>query len=233
MIGLAFNRTWQQLLHPKFRSVFFTAVLTAFATLSALIYLLKIYWPTDLSYGYSWLEWLDEAGFWATVAVGSYVLFPAVVTMVMGFLTDKIALAVEEEYYPHRMGMRKVPAIEVVLGSVKLMLLMILVNLIALIPYILLLVTAGTGTFLLFVAVNGFLLGREYFEMVAIRHMDARDVTRMRKRNSGKIFTVGALIAGLFAIPFLNILAPIIGTAVMTHIFQHLSGDRVRGGEGV
>ena len=222
MIAQALNRTWQQLFHPKFRSVFFTAVIAAAVTLAALLYVLKIYWPTDLSYGFSWLEWLDEAGFWLVAMVGSYVLFPAVATLVMGFLSDKIALAVEEEYYPHRIGMRKVPVLDVVFGSVKLLLLMVIINLIALVPYILLLATAGTGTFLLFIAVNGFLLGREYFEMVGIRHMDTRSLNRLRAQNSGKVFVAGAVIAGLFAVPFLNILAPIIGTSVMTHIFQHL-----------
>jgi CysZ protein len=226
MIGQALNRTWQQLLHPKFRSVFFTGVLVAMATLGGLLYLLNIYWPQDFSFGYSWLEWLDEAGFWAVAMVGSYVLFPAISTTVMGFLTDKIALAVEEEYYPHRIGGRKVPALEVVLGSLKLMVLVIIINLIALIPYILLLVTTGTGTFLLFVAVNGFLLGREYFEMVAIRHMNAREVRRFRKRHSGRIFIGGAMIAVLFAIPFVNILAPIVGTAMMTHIYHNLASGR-------
>ena len=225
MIGQALNRTWQQLLHPKFRSVFFTGVLVAFGTLAGLIYLLNIYWPQDFSFGYSWLEWLDEFGFWSVAIVGSYILFPAISTTVMGFLTDKIALAVEEEYYPHRIGSRKVSGLEVVLGSLQLMAMVIIINLIALIPYILLLFTIG-GTFLLFVAVNGFLLGREYFEMVAIRHMDAREVRRFRKRYSGKIFISGAMIAVLFAIPFVNILAPIIGTAMMTHIYHNLASGR-------
>ncbi|WP_262692553.1 EI24 domain-containing protein [Kordiimonas aestuarii] len=225
MIGQALNRTWQQLLHPKFRSVFFTGVFVALATLGLLLYLLHIYWPQDLSFGYSWLEWLDEAGFLAVATVGSYVLFPAISTTVMGFFTDGIAMAVEEEYYPHRLGTRKVSGLEVVLGSLKLMFLVILINLIALVPYILLLFTVG-GTFLLFVAVNGILLGREYFEMVAIRHMDAREVRRFRKRFSGKIFIGGAMIAVLFAIPFVNILAPIIGTAMMTHIYHNLASGR-------
>ncbi len=226
MIGRALNRTWQQLLHPKFRSVFFTGVIVALGTLAALLYLLHIYWPQDLSFGYKWLTWLDDAGFVAVALVGSYVLFPAISTTVMGLLTDKIALAVEEEYYPNRIGARKVPLLETFLGSIKLMVLMIIINLIALVPYIVLLATAGTGTFLLFVAVNGFLLGREYFEMVAIRHMDAREVRRFRKRYSGRIFIGGATIAVLFAIPFVNILAPIIGTAMMTHIYHNLASGR-------
>ncbi|WP_020398734.1 EI24 domain-containing protein [Kordiimonas gwangyangensis] len=225
MIGQALNRTWQQLLHPKFRSVFFTGVLVAFGTLAGLIYLLNIYWPQDFSFGYSWLEWLDEFGFWSVAIIGSYILFPAISTTVMGFLTDKIALAVEEEYYPNRIGSRKVSGLEVVLGSLQLMAMVIIINLIALIPYILLIFTIG-GTFLLFVAVNGLLLGREYFEMVAIRHMDAREVRRFRKRYSGKIFIGGAMIAVLFAIPFVNILAPIVGTAMMTHIYHNLASGR-------
>jgi CysZ protein len=62
--------------------------------------------------------------------------------------------------------------------------------------------------------------------MVAIRHMDAREVRRFRKRYSGKIFIAGAMIAVLFAIPFVNILAPIVGTAMMTHIYHNLASGR-------
>jgi CysZ protein len=224
MIAQAINRTWQQLLHPQFRSVFFVSLFAAILTLAGLNYALFSFWPENWKTGF---EWADAAGFWFVAAVGSYVLFPALVTTVMGFLTDKIALAVEEEYYPHRIGGRKVPLLEVVWGALKLTLLIILINVIAFIPYVFLLFT-GIGAFLLFVMVNGFLLGREYFEMVAIRHMPAREMNRMRKRYSGKIFFSGAVIAALFAVPFLNLLAPIIGAAMMTHIFQFLAHEDTR-----
>ncbi|NVJ98943.1 MAG: EI24 domain-containing protein [Alphaproteobacteria bacterium] len=223
MISQAINRTWQQLLHPRFRSVFFSALTAAIITLVGLNYALYAYWPEDWTSGY---DWIDSAGFWTISALGSYVLFPGLVTMVMGFLTDKIADAVEEEFYPNHKGLRKVPVSDVIFGALKLTALMIILNLIAFIPYMILLFgTFGMGAFALFVAVNGFLLGREYFEMVAIRHMSARDVSRMRRLYGGKVFTGGAMIAAMFAVPFLNILAPIIGAAMMTHVFHFLAHE--------
>lgn len=227
MIALSINRSWQQLLHPRFRSVFLTAVGAATATLVLLTFALNAYWPESYTFGWEWLDkfgdWLASAGFWAVVTVGSYLLFPGIVTMVMGVLADQIAGAVEEEYYPNRRGTRKVPVGDVVISAAKLTVLMVLINLLAAIPYILLVFfTAGTGALALFIAINGYLLGREYFEMVAIRHVDRRTVNESRITYSGKVFVVGALIAGMFLVPFLNILAPIIGAAMMTHIVHQL-----------
>lgn len=231
MIAQAINRTWQQLLHPKFRSVFFTSLIAAIITLVGMNVALYEFWPTHWTNETGWLasmtEWLGDAGYLTVAIAGSYLLFPALVTTVMGFLSDKIAHAVEEEYYPNRIGERKVPVLETVAGALKLALLIIFVNLIALVPYLILLFT-GVGAFLLFVVVNGFLLGREYFEMVAVRHMPMREVVRMRKLYGSKIFFAGAFIAALFAVPILNLLAPIIATAMMTHIFQFLAHEDTR-----
>ena len=243
MIALSINRSWQQLLHPKFRSVFLTAISAAAATLIVLTLVLNNYWPDTVVFESSWLSWLNEigegiadAGFWTVVMIGSYLLFPGIVTMVMGVLADQIASAVEDEYYPNRRGTRKVPVGDVILSAAKLTLMMVIINLLAVFPYLLLLIfTAGTGTLALFIAINGYLLGREYFEMVAVRHVDMRGVNEARITHSGKVFVVGALIAGMFLVPFLNILAPILGAAIMTHIVHQLGvpeGAQSRPGGG-
>ncbi len=227
MIALSLNRSWQQLLHPKFRGVMLTAVGAAAATLVILTMALNAYWPESYSVGWEWLDefgdWIASAGFWAVVTVGSYFLFPGIVTMVMSVLADQIATAVEEEYYPNRPGTRKVPISDVLWSATKLTILMVTINLLAAVPYLILFFfTASTGALALFIAINGYLLGREYYEMVAIRHVNQRAVTTSRIANSGKIFIAGALIAGMFLVPFLNILAPIIGAAMMTHIVHQL-----------
>lgn len=230
MIALSINRSWQQLLHPKFRSVFLTAIAAAAATLVALTFVLNAYWPEVISFESDWLSWLNDigegladAGFWAVVFAGSYLLFPGIVTMVMGLLADQIATAVEDEYYPNRRGTRKVPVGDVVISAAKLTLMMLIINLLAALPYLLLLFfTAGTGTLALFIVINGYLLGREYFEMVAIRHADRRMVDELRVTYSSKVFLIGCLMAGMFVIPFVNILAPILGAAIMTHMVHQL-----------
>jgi CysZ protein len=235
MIAQALNRSWQQLLHPKFRSVFLTSIIAAAITLVALTLVLNAYWPESYSFGWEWLDEFGDsiasAGFWTIVMIGSYMLFPGIVTMVMGVLIDKIATAVEEEYYPNRIGSRKVPITDTVLSAAKLTLIMVVANLLALIPYLILLVTtAGSGALALFIVLNGYLLGREYYEMVALRHMPIRATNAARLTNSGKIFMAGCLIAGMFLVPFLNILAPIIGAALMTHVVHTLNVPARAGG---
>ncbi len=231
MIATAINRSWQQLLHPKFRSVFLKSVLATFITLTLLTFMLNHYWPETFHTGWDWLDTygdgLASAGFWAVVTLGTYLLFPGIVTMVMGFLADQIATAVEEEYYPNRLGTRKVPYGDTFISAAKLTGIMVLINLLALLPYIILFfLTGGIGTIALFILINGYLIGHEYFEMVALRHRNLRTVTLMRKQYGNKIFIGGAFIAGMFLIPILNLVAPIIGAAVMTHIYHHLPATR-------
>ena len=74
----------------------------------------------------------------------------------------------------------------------------------------------------LFLALNGYLLGREYFELVATRHMRPRDARTLRKQSGGQVYLAGMVIAGLFAVPFLNLLAPILGAAFMMHVYKAL-----------
>ncbi len=220
MLATALSRTWRQMLHPRFRGVFLCGFAAAGGTLAALTYLIFNHWPAEYTSGW---DWLDNSGLTMITLLSWYLFFPAISTIVMGLLADKVSDAVEDEYYPNRRATRQVSQYEIVFGSLKLMLFVILVNIIALIPYIILFATTGDiGTLALFIIVNGLLLGREYFEMVVIRHMKMKEVTKLRKHYGNKIFIAGALIAGFFAVPFLNILAPIIAASVMTHVFHHL-----------
>jgi uncharacterized protein involved in cysteine biosynthesis len=71
-----------------------------------------------------------------------------------------------------------------------------------------------------FYAVNGYLLGREYFELVALRRVDATEAEAMRSRFRGRMFLAGLVTAFLLTVPFVNLVAPIIGTAAMVHLFE-------------
>jgi CysZ protein len=69
---------------------------------------------------------------------------------------------------------------------------------------------------------NGWLLGREYFELVALRHVERREATLLRRRFGPSIMLAGTLLALLSMIPLLNLVAPLFGTALMVHLFRHL-----------
>lgn len=80
---------------------------------------------------------------------------------------------------------------------------------------------------MVFCLVNGYLLGREYFDMVALRHMSWEAARKLREANKGYVWRAGALVAFLFTLPFVNLVAPVFGIAVMTHTFGGTRAVRV------
>jgi CysZ protein len=44
----------------------------------------------------------------------------------------------------------------------------------------------------------------------------------VRQRFAGRVFVGGVAIAGLFAVPLVNLVAPVIATAFMVHVFEGL-----------
>jgi uncharacterized protein involved in cysteine biosynthesis len=148
----------------------------------------------------------------------TWLLFPAVVTLIMGFYLERVAAAVEALDYPGRGPPRRQPIGEIIALTLRLAALTVLLNLLALPLY---LIAPGINVFLFF-ALNGYLFGRGYFEVVALRRLDAGEARRVRRRFAGRIFLGGVVIAGLFALPLVNLVAPVIATAFMLHIFEAL-----------
>jgi uncharacterized protein involved in cysteine biosynthesis len=77
-----------------------------------------------------------------------------------------------------------------------------------------------------FYGVNGYLLGREYFELVAMRRAPSAEASALRRRHRLQAFATGLVIAALLTVPFINLLAPLLGTAAMVHVFEGLRERR-------
>jgi uncharacterized protein involved in cysteine biosynthesis len=71
-----------------------------------------------------------------------------------------------------------------------------------------------------FYGLNGYLLGREYFETVALRRLDPKRASELRRREKWRVFLAGVIITLLLTVPFLNLIAPVIATAFMLHLFE-------------
>jgi CysZ protein len=169
-------------------------------------------------FGWRPLNWLlDLLGGLAGLAL-TWLLFPAVVTLIMSLFLDRVAVAVEACDYPGRGPPRRQPIGEILRTMLRLTGLTLLLNLLALPIYLLI---PGINFFLFFV-VNGYLLGRGYFEVVSLRRLDAAATRAVRNRFGLRVFLGGVVIAGLFALPLINLVAPVIATAFMLHIFEAL-----------
>jgi len=164
------------------------------------------------------LNWLaDLMGGLAVLAL-SWLFFPAVVTLIMCFFLERIAAAVEALDYPGCSPPRRQPILETLGMMLRLTALTLLLNLLALPVYLLL---PGINLFL-FLALNGYLLGREYFEVVALRRLDAAATRAARNRFGLRVFLGGIVIAALFALPLINLVASVVATAFMLHVFEAL-----------
>lgn len=211
----AFVKAIEQLGDPAIRRVLWISV-----GLSVLVFALV--W-TGVGYlltqtTFFQIGWLDTAidvlGGFATLAV-SWLLFPAVVSTTTGFFLEGVADAVERRHYPNLPPVRSQPLEEAVASTVKFFGLMLLLNLILL----LFLLIPPVFPFV-FYGVNGYLLGREYFELVAARRLDPVDARSLQRRHGRTLFIAGVLIAFLLTIPFVNLVAPVVGTAAMLHLFE-------------
>lgn len=232
ILAKACSRAFRQIGDPAFRRVVLLSFGLSIAVfgliLAGLIALLPFIPGSNIGWLDTGITWLTGLGVPLLFLVVLWLLFPAVMSMIASFFLDDIIDAVEKRYYPDRMGWRHAPVHETLWLALRLSIFIILVNLLALPLYLALLFT-GFGAPVLYYVINGYLLGREYFEMAAIRHGARRDAEQMRKDRRDLAFIGGLAIAVLFSIPVLNLVAPVLGMALMVHLFHaRRKGDTAR-----
>ena len=152
--------------------------------------------------------------------LGLWLLFPAMAIAVLGWFSDEVVEAVEERHYPASAAQARRPsrARSAAIG-LRSGLRLLLWNLAAL-PFYLVLLVTGIGPFILFFAVNSIALGRDLGEMVAIRRLEGEALTRWLAATRLRRAALGFAVTWLFMIPFANLLAPVIGAAMATHLFR-------------
>jgi CysZ protein len=69
-------------------------------------------------------------------------------------------------------------------------------------------------------------MGREYFQLAAMRFRPPEEAKAMRRENAALIFTAGLIIAAFVSIPIVNLATPLFGMAFMVHMHKRLSGSR-------
>jgi uncharacterized protein involved in cysteine biosynthesis len=151
------------------------------------------------------------------IIAGSVLLMPAVTALVASFFVDDIALEVERSHYPNQPPGTALALPRAVFEGTKTALLAVVVYLVAL-PF---LIFAGFGLVIFFLA-TAFLLGREYFELAAMRYLPPAEAKALRKTHQGAVFLAGLLIAVFVSIPIVNLATPLFGMAMMVHMYQRI-----------
>jgi len=159
----------------------------------------------------------------------AYLLYPGVVGAVTSLFLDQAILAVESRHYPRLGAPRPVGLGEQAIRALRLLVLTVVLNLLVLPVYLVPLINL-----LVFFALNGYILGREYFEMVAPRRADPSGVRQLWRDHRWTWVVMGAAIAFLSTLPVVNLIAPLLGVAAMVHRVARLGIARVgsQGGGG-
>lgn len=170
-----------------------------------------------LTDAYPWIDTLGVVVAGAGLLIGAFYLIPAVTALVASIFADEAAAAVERTDFPGDKPGTETPLLPSIAYGLGFFGVTLVVNVVAL----LLLLVPGVNLAAFFLA-NAYLLGREYFELAAGRHLPRAQALALRRRHRGRAFLGGAAIAAFLLIPFVNLATPLFGVALMTHVYKRI-----------
>ncbi|MCT7665419.1 sulfate transporter family protein [Shinella kummerowiae] len=230
MIFDAARRSLANLFAPETRGVFWKVI---GLTLLALVVLWFGLRESFIAFAWPWLQGavmpdLPEWAGWLTfvfgiiaslgLALGLALLLAPVTAIIAGFFLDDVAEVIEKRDYATEAPGTALPLGQAIAGSVKFLGVVILGNLIALF----LLFIPGVNLVAFFL-VNGYLLGREFFEFAAMRYRTPAEARLFRAKHASTVLLAGLLVAAFLAIPIVNLLTPLFAAGLMVHLHKALS----------
>ncbi|WP_323767372.1 EI24 domain-containing protein [Antarctobacter sp.] len=227
MIFDAVSRAIAQLPDPRFRGVLIRGIGITLASLIAAIFVVfqVVGWLIGDNPSLPWIgsvSWLDDAASWASVPVmlvfSAFLMIP-VASAITSLFLEEVAQAVEDRHYPGLGPASPVSFADGLRDSLGFLGTLIVANLLALVVYLLF---APLAPFI-FWALNGFLLGREYFTLAAMRRVGRAEARKLRRRHIAAIWATGVIMAVPLTIPVVNLLVPVLGAAAFTHVFHRVT----------
>lgn len=233
MIFSDFARALGQLSDPRFLRVVLFGIALALALLVG-VYALFLWLIESLAPGTVEIPLIGPVGgidtllswgsFFFMLVLSVFLMVPAA-SAFSGLFLEDVAQAVEDRHYPHLPPVPRMRLSDMLIDTANFVGLLIAVNVLALILY----GFAGPFIPVVFWAVNGFLLGREYFTLVAMRRLGREGAKALRARHRGQIWLAGTLMAAPLSVPLVNLVIPVLGVATFTHMFHRLAAQDARG----
>tara|TARA_R110002094_G_scaffold167459_2_gene150437 strand:- start:2244 stop:2978 length:735 start_codon:yes stop_codon:yes gene_type:complete len=229
-LSLIFNSFFAaigQLSDPRFRRVFLLGIGLALFLLigftAGVVWLMDWITPEEI-----WLpilgevRWIDDLVSWGAafllMFLSTFLMIPVASAITSMFL-DEVADAVEAKHYLDLPRTNGVPIGDAIRDTINFLGVLLAANLLAIVLYVMFPPAAP----FIFWGMNGFLLGREYFTMVAIRWVGRKTAKALRRQYAGTIWIAGTLMAVPLSIPLLNLIIPILGAATFTHLYHGLT----------
>lgn len=230
MILKAFLKALGQVGDPRFRRVLFLGIGLTLALLFAVyaVFLMFINWAIGPEVTLpvlgevTWVaDLLSFSSVFFMLVLSAFLMVPVASAITSMFL-ETVADAVEDVHYPHLPDASPVPFAEALRDTLSFLGVLIVANLLAVFLYVLI----APAALFIFWGLNGFLLGREYFTLAAMRRVGRDRAKKLRRRHAVTIWAAGILMAIPLSVPIANLIIPILGAATFTHLFHMLEPDR-------
>ena len=228
MIFGDFLKALGQIGDPRFRGVLFKGialtVLLLFGLYAGVGWIANWLAPDVVNLPFigpvSWVDNLLSGASILLMMVLSVFLMVPVASAFTSIFLDDVADAVEESHYPALPPAPRVSFGDTLRDTFNFLGILIGANIGALVLYVMLPPFAP----IIFWALNGLLLGREYFQLVAMRRIGRAAARQAFRDNLGTIWLAGGLMAIPLTFPLINLLIPVLGAATFTHLYHRLEG---------
>jgi CysZ protein len=208
-----------QMFDRSFRGVLWLGVGGTFALFVLLFFVLQWAVGHIPDFGYAWVQDATKIVAGALLVVVFIFLGAPIAQLFASIFLDRVADAVERQHYPSAVRGGGSGVTELLIAGLVFTAISLVLNLLAL-PLHFALPLIGTVVVLI---INGYLTGRTYFELAALRHVKPADARKLRRAHRVRLFFGGALISVLAMIPFVNFVVPVFAAAMMTHEYQKLA----------
>ena len=224
----AIERTGQQIFERSFLKVFLLGLITTFGAI-ALSYIIanEIIKEAPL-YQSDWQWWQDMVNnmigfvFDTAFIFFMFLFFAPISTIFVSIFLDDIIDCVENKYYPENKAGKRLGVIHLAFLALRIMFFLVVLNILLIPLYVIFVFWLPILPMIIFYLLNGYLLGWGYYEMVAVRHLGIKQAGIHRKSIRGIVLMGGLLIMVLFMIPIVQLAAPILGVALICHLY-HIS----------
>ena len=221
-----FLKSITQFSDPVFRKVLVRALILSILVFICLTGIVWFALSETSIFSFWFLEIIADTLGGITVIFMVWLLFPAVASFFVTLFLEDIVDAVEKRHYPDDPPAQPVKLSKSMSITLRFTSVTIALNLLAL-PFYFFTIWFPPIAIGVFYCLNGYLFGREYFEIVAPRRLNSNEIASVRNVNKWKLFSAGLVITFLFTIPFINLFVPVIGVAALTHVFKSIQRPEV------
>lgn len=216
---LPFSKTLHSLRDPRL-----LLIITACAFLGIIVVVSAvagITWlaATFFTFEREWLNTLVTVAAGIIGGIGGWFMLPVVVVLIGGIFQETVIHQVEKRDYPERVRKEEPTLWPDLQHDIFFTLRALLLNLLVL-PFYLFAIGP-----LLSIALNSYLLGREFFETAAGHHLGKPAARKLGREHRKTVYGGGLVITCLTLLPVLNLIVPVMATVWMVHAYHAISKE--------